>query len=76
MKNEKSLLDLLKRENPSVVWLEHWPVGTGLSSEIDYLLVLENEAGSPQWTRVDVGTLAKKLGYTETQISIPESTFS
>ena len=76
LKNEKSLLDLLKKENPSVVWLEHWPAGTGLSREIDYLLVSENEAGSPQWNRVDVGTLAKKLGYTATQISIPESTFA
>lgn len=76
LKNKKSLLDLLKKESPSVVWLEHWPAGTGLSSEVDYLLVSENEAGSPQWKRIDVCALAKKLGYTETQIAIPESTFA
>jgi hypothetical protein len=77
LKNEKSLLDLLNKENPAVVWLEHWPAGTGLSpTEVDYLLVSENETGSPKWTRVDVAVLAKQLGYSSAQISIPASTFA
>ncbi|WP_148282950.1 hypothetical protein [Pseudogulbenkiania sp. NH8B] len=77
LKNEKSILDLLRQEKPDVVWLEHWPAGTGLSPDkVDYLLVSENETGSPHWDRIDVSTLATKLGYSVDQISIPASTFA
>ncbi len=75
LKNEKSILDLLKKENLSVVWLEHWPPGTGLTFEESYSLVSEDETGSPQWRRVDVSDFAEELGYTADQLSIPKSTF-
>ena len=77
LRNKESVLALLKDEKPEVVWIEHWPKGTGFDyGEVDYLLVSENEVGSPSWNRIKTNDLSKKLGYDVTDIEIPDETFA
>jgi hypothetical protein len=66
------LLKQLRTEKPNVYWIEHWPEGTGLRSEVDYLLVQENEVGSPSWSRIDSAALAEQLGYKASDFAVPD----
>jgi hypothetical protein len=77
LKNKEGILDVLTKDVPEVVWIEHWPKGTGLNHlDVDYLQVSENEAGSPSWTRVSTSDLARKLGLKPSDIEIPENTLA
>ncbi|MEH6472215.1 MAG: hypothetical protein V7752_13280 [Halopseudomonas sp.] len=67
------LLEQISREEPDMYWIEHWPEGTGLRREVDFLLVSENEVGSPDWTRVSANSLAKELGYANSDFDIPDA---
>lgn len=53
------------RPDLHLIWLEHWPGSDNLSSPDDYLMVREDQNGSPSWIRLDVGQLAEEIGYPE-----------
>lgn len=63
-------LGLSKKDN--LVWVEHWPEGTGLlTEESDYYMVKETKSGEPTWNRVSTSWLSKELGYPIYDIEIP-----
>lgn len=70
--NRVPLLDQINREEPELYWIEHWPKGTGLGEDVDYLLVSENEVGDPNWQRVNFAKLVEHLGYSEADFKIPD----
>jgi len=70
--NRVPMLDQINREEPELYWIEHWPKGTGLGEDVDYLLVSENEVGEPHWQRVNFTKLAERLGYCEADFEIPD----
>lgn len=69
LRDEKTLLDIFKKQDIDIVWVEHWPLGTGLlQDESDYYLVKENETGSPSWHRININSFSKGLGYQEQEL--------
>lgn len=77
LKNKEGILEVLNKEVPEVVWIEHWPKGTGFNhDDVDYLLVSENEAGSPNWLRISTAALERELGIKQSDIEIPAVTFA
>lgn len=65
------------KPNEKLVWVEHWPEGTGLlSEESDYYLVKETSSGVPTWNRVSTSWISKEFGYPVYDIEIPTSLFS
>lgn len=77
LKNEKTFIDIFKKQDSDVVWIEHWPVGTGLlERESDYYNVQENEKGDPSWHRIDTNKEAAELGYDVSAIEKEESIFA
>lgn len=70
--NRVPILDQINKEEPELFWIEHWPKGTGLGEDVDYLLVSENEVGEPHWQRVNFAKLAERLGYSEADFEIPD----
>ena len=56
-------------QNINLVWIEHWPPGTGpeMGPPDDYLLVRENQEGELAWSRVQAAEIAKLIEY-ETEV--------
>jgi hypothetical protein len=73
LRGQHPLLDQLKVETPELYWIEHWPEGTGIGYEVNYLLVSENEAGSPMWQRISIDQIANKLGYEPSDFEVSGS---
>lgn len=69
--NRVPIFDQINKEEPELYWIEHWPEGTGLEEDVDYLLVSENEVGEPHWWRINFSELAERLGYSEKDFKIP-----
>lgn len=70
--NRVPLLEQINREEPELYWIEHWPKGTGVGDDVDYLLVSENEVGEPRWGRINYSKLAESIGYTGVDFEIPD----
>jgi hypothetical protein len=58
--------------NSEVIWIEHWPQGTGMEEEMDeYYIVSENSNGKLNWKEVTVDRLAQVTNYEGDQFHIP-----
>jgi hypothetical protein len=77
LRDEETALDIFKKRDMDVVWIEHWPRRTGLlDAESDYYIVVEDEGGSPNWNRINVARVAAELGYSASRMEKDESIFS
>ncbi|WP_287963423.1 hypothetical protein [Alcanivorax sp.] len=77
LRDEGTALDIFGKRNEDIIWIEHWPKGTGLlDKESDYYLVEEDEKGFPSWKRIlDMEKFTEKLGYPVSHIEKDESIF-
>ncbi|MCS3653205.1 carboxypeptidase C (cathepsin A) [Salinibacter ruber] len=72
----QSLMNITNIDS-EVVWIEHWPPGTGMKEEMDeYFFVSEDVNGDPHWKEITVDRLAKMTNYEDDQFDIPSGQLS